>query len=204
MISDILVVQKTFFIRLNEHLKYKNNSNAALVFFLIISLKLCRKKKKKAFVKYGFGKFKFCIYEYFSYESRIISHKSITELETSYLSKFKLETLYNFSLIAHNNLGYKHTNESKLKISKPGDLNPMFGKIHSEETKDMMRKRKNKYPLGVGIFDLQGNLISKFENNVELAKHLKVSKVTVGKYLNNNLIYDNSYYFRPIMDEFSL
>ena len=33
MISDILVVQKTFFIRLNEHLKYKNNSNAALVFF---------------------------------------------------------------------------------------------------------------------------------------------------------------------------
>lgn len=167
-------------------------------------MKLCRKKKKKAFVKYGFGKFKFCIYEYFSYESRIISHKSLTELDTSYLSKFKLETLYNFSLIAHNNLGYKHTNESKLKISKPGDLNPMFGKIHSEETKEMMRKRKNKYPLGVGIFDLQGNLISKFENNVELAKHLKVSKVTVGKYLNNNLIYDNSYYFRPIMDEFSL
>ena len=116
------------------------------------------------------------------------------------MSKFKLESLYNFSLIAHNNLGYKHTDESKLKISKPGDLNPMFGKKHSEETKDMMRKRKNKYLLGVAIFDLQGNLISKFENNVELAKHLKISKVTVGKYLNNNLIYDNSYYFRPIMD----
>ena len=204
MISDILVVQKTFFIRLNEHLKYKNNSNAALVFFSNNFIEIMSKKKKKAFVKYGFGKFKFCIYEYFSYESRIISHKSLTELETSYLSKFKLDTLYNFSLIAHNNIEYKHTNESKLKISKPGDLNPMFGKIHSEETKDMMRKRKNKYPLGVGIFDLQGNLISKFENNVELAKHLKVSKVTVGKYLNNNLIYDNSYYFRPIMDEFSL
>ena len=176
---------KDFFRRLNEHLNYKNNSNATL---------------QKAFVKYGFGKFKFCIYEYFSYESRIISHKSLTELETSYLSKFKLETLYNFSLIAHNNLGYKHTNESKLKISKPGDLNPMFGKIHSEETKDKMRKRKNKYPLGVGIFDLEGNLISKFENNVELAKNLKISKVTVGKYLNTNLIYDNSYYFRPIID----
>lgn len=38
----------------------------------------------------------------------------------------------------------------------------MFGKIHSEEAKDKMRKRKNKYPLGVGIFDLEGNLISKF------------------------------------------
>jgi group I intron endonuclease len=76
----------------------------------------------------------------------------------------------------------------------------MFGKIHSEEAKDKIRKRKNKYPLEVGIFDLEGNLISKFENNVELAKYLKVYKVTVGKYLNTNLIYDNSYYFRPIMD----
>jgi group I intron endonuclease len=61
---------KDFFIRLNEHLKDKNNSNAAL---------------QKAFVKYGFAKFKFCIYEYFSCESRIISHKSLTELDTSYL-----------------------------------------------------------------------------------------------------------------------
>ena len=58
----------------------------------------------------------------------------------------------------------------------------MFGKIHSEEAKDKMRKRKNKYHLGVGIFDLEGTLISKFENSVELAKYLKVSKVTVGKY----------------------
>jgi group I intron endonuclease len=116
------------------------------------------------------------------------------------LSKFKLETLYNFSIIAHNNLGYKHTKESKLKVSKKGNLNPMFGKIHSEETKDKMRKRKNKYPLGVVIWDLEGNLISKFENNVELAKYLKISKVTVGKYLNTNLLYVNSNYFRPIMD----
>jgi len=67
MISDILVVQKTFFIRLNEHLKYKNNSNAALVFFSNNFIEIMsKKKKKKAFVKYGFGKFKFCIYEYFS------------------------------------------------------------------------------------------------------------------------------------------
>ena len=129
MISDILVVQKTFCIRLNEHLKYKNNLNAAL---------------QKAFVKYGFAKFKFCIYEYFSQDSRIISYKYLTELETSYLSKFKLETLYNFSLIAHNNLGYKQTNESKLKISEPGDSNPVFVKIHSEETKGMMRKEREK------------------------------------------------------------
>lgn len=174
---------KDFFIRINEHLKYKNNSNVAL---------------QKAFVKYGLGKFKLYIYEYFTYESKIISHKSLTELETSYISKFDFDTLYNFSLIAHNNLGYKHTDESKLKISKPGNLNPMYGKIHSEDTKAKMSESKNKYILGVGIFDLEGNLISKYKNNVELAKHLNVSKVTVGKYLNSKLIYKNSYYFKPI------
>lgn len=174
---------KDFYIRLNEHLKYKNNSNVAL---------------QKAFVKYGLDKFKLYIYEYFTYESKIISHKSLTELETSYISKFPFETLYNFSPIAHNNLGYKHSEETKLKISKPGKLNPMFGKSHSEESRAKMSKRKNKYPFGVGIFDLEGNLISTFNNNVELAIYLNISKVTVGKYLNSNLIYNNIYYFRAI------
>jgi len=176
---------KDFYIRLNEHLKYRNNSNVAL---------------QKAFIKYGFDKFKIYIYEYFTYQSKIISHKSLTELETSYIAKFSLATLYNFTSIAHNNLGYKHTDESKLKISKPGVLNPMYGRTHSEEAKALMSVRKNKYGLGVGIFDLDGNLLSKFNNNVELAKYLNISKNTVGRYLNSNLIYKNYYYFKPITD----
>lgn len=48
------------------------------------------------------------------------------------------------------------------------------------------------------FFDLEGNLISTFNNNVELAIYLNISKVTVGKYLNSNLIYNNIYYFRAI------
>lgn len=98
-------------------------------------------------------------------------------------------------------MGYKHTEETKLKISKPGKLNLMFGKSHSEESRAKMSKRKNKYPFGVGIFDLEGNLIYKFNNNVELAIYLNISKVglrQVGKYLNSNLIYNNVYYFRAI------
>jgi hypothetical protein len=174
---------KDFFVRLNQHLKHNRLSNIAL---------------QKALAKYGYENFKICIFEYFTYESKIVSHKSLTMLETSYLSKFSLKTLYNFSVIAHNNLGYKHTEETKLKISKPGKKNPMFGKSHNENTKAMMSEKKNKYPLGVGIFDLGGNLISKFKNNVELAKHLGISKQTVGKYLNSKLVYQNTYYFKPI------
>lgn len=53
----------------------------------------------------------------------------------------------------------------------------------------------------MGLFDLDGNLIKKFNNNVELGNYLNISKVTVvasHKYLNNNLIYNNIYIFKPI------
>jgi hypothetical protein len=44
-----------------------------------------------------------------------------------------------------NNTNGKHHNEkSKSLISKPGELNPMFGKIHSEKTRDLMRSKKKK------------------------------------------------------------
>jgi hypothetical protein len=48
---------KDFYLRLNEHLGNKK-SNVAL---------------QAAFSKYGLDKFKFCIYEYFTYESKVIS-----------------------------------------------------------------------------------------------------------------------------------
>lgn len=65
----------------------------------------------------------------------------------------------------------------------------------------------SKHPEGVGIYDLNdlpsivytagnGPLISKFKNNVELAKHLKISRVTVGKYLTSGLIYNKTYRFK--------
>lgn len=61
-----------------------------------------------------------------------------------------------------------------------------------------MAIKKNKYLKGVGLFYLNVNLINKFSNNVELANQLGISKVTVGKYLNNNLIYKNIYRFKSI------
>lgn len=136
-----------------------------------------------------------------------------------------MDTLYNFKANATSSLGYKHTEEARLKmveyyknkenhpmfgkthtkialalISKPGELNLMFGRKHSEVTKFILSKRKNKYALGVGIYDLDNNLISKFNNNVELAKHLDIFKVTVGKYLNSGLVYNKTYRFKPIED----
>lgn len=61
-------------------------------------------------------------------------------------------------------------------------------------------KKKNKHLLGVGIYDLDGNLVVKFKNNVELAKYLNITKVTVGKYLNGGLVYNNKYFFKVIKE----
>ena len=48
----------------------------------------------------------------------------------------------------------------------------MYGKTHSDETRSIMAKKRNKYLNGVGIFDLNKNLINKFDNNVKLAKYI--------------------------------
>jgi len=61
-----------------------------------------------AIAKYGLDKFYIYIYEYFSYESKLISEKALTDLETSYIQKFDFETLYNFKMTATSLEGYQH------------------------------------------------------------------------------------------------
>ena len=196
---------KDLYLRLNEHLT-KRKSNSAL---------------QAAILKYGLDNFDFCIYEYFSYENKSTSFKLLTDLESMYIKKFEFSNLYNFMRSATSLEGYKHTNEAKEKmvkrfenklnhpffgkhhnekskslISKPGALNPMFGKTHSEDTKDLMRSKKKKYSNGVGLYDLDNNLIKRFDYASDLAKYLNVSKVTVSKYINKGLIYENKYYLK--------
>lgn len=191
--------------RLKEHLS-KKKSNAAL---------------QKAIVKYGLDKFNFGVLEYFIYNSKSVSHKGLTDLETSYIKKYPFNNLYNFKANATSLTGYIHTDEAKLKmltrfkdkrnhpmfgkthtaearklISKPGKLNPMFSKSHSLLTRKKISEKLSNHPQGIGIYDLNDNLISKFKNNVQLAYHLNISKETVGKYLNSGLIYNKSYRFK--------
>lgn len=141
----------------------------------------------------------------------MLSNKALTDLEIRYIQFFEITELYNIKSEAASSIVYVHTEEAKLKmkefykdknnhpmfgknhtkealISKPGKLNPMFSRKHNEDTKKILALKQSKYENGVGIFDLEDNLLHRFNNNVELAKHLNISKVTVGKYLNNNLV----------------
>nr|YP_010722994.1 homing endonuclease [Leptographium procerum]WDW20999.1 homing endonuclease [Leptographium procerum]WDZ67181.1 homing endonuclease [Leptographium procerum] len=84
---------KDFFVRLNEHLNNKKSN---------INL-------QKAFVKYGLDKFHFVIYEYFTYGSKVLSNKGLTDLETRYIKFFDITELYNIKTEAVSLIGYKHT-----------------------------------------------------------------------------------------------
>ena len=59
------------YLRLIEHLSNKK-SNIAL---------------QNAIAKYALAKFNFCIYEYFTYDGKIVSHKASTSLDTNYIEK---------------------------------------------------------------------------------------------------------------------
>lgn len=57
-------------------------------------------------------------------------------------------------------------------------------------------ERKNMLACGVGIYDLNNNLIKSFDYATDLANYLNISKVTVSKYLNKGLVYKEMYYFK--------
>lgn len=90
--------------------------------------------------------------------------------------------------------GYKHTNEKKKLVdktnhthtlesikarSKSGELNPMFNKTHSSET-----KKKRSFYLSktrIGLYNIDNKLIKTFVNQVELAAKFGVFKTTIHK-----------------------
>ena len=67
---------------------------------------------QRAIKKYGLSCFYFVIFETYNIKNNI----KLVDLETTYISFFKSEFLYNFKFIATSMLGYKHNNEAKWKI----------------------------------------------------------------------------------------
>lgn len=196
---------KDLYLRLLEHISGKKSNSALQI----------------AIEKYNLGNFTFRVLEYICDENKLANNKKLTDLETEYIAKFDFKNLYNFKKISTSMLGYKHTEEALLKmierfkikknhpmfgkthtdetknlISKPGEKNPMFGKNHTEATKALISKNMKKYPFGVGIYDLNYNLIKNFNNNAELARYFNVSKTTIGKYIKTGKLFNNIYYLK--------
>lgn len=186
--------------RMQSHLKGRD-SNARL---------------QRSIKKYGIDKFTFVIY-YWHNDPLV----RLTDIETEVIKSFPFETLYNLKKEAVGNLGYKHTTEAiakmklwfqnktnhpmygknhsieaKLRISKPGSLNPIFGKLHTEESKQKISLRLSKSP--IGLYNLDGDLIKQYANQVELAREYNLNKTTISRYLISSRVFQGKYVIRKI------
>ena len=65
-----------------------------------------------------------------------------------------------------------------------------------KKLKSLWEEKKVKYPNGVGIYDLDNNLIKSFDYASDLAIYLNVSKVTVSKYISKGLVFKDKYYIK--------
>lgn len=138
----------------------------------------------------------------------------LIDVETMYLSSFRIEYLYNFKLIAHSMLGYKHTIEAKQKMLKryskeqhpflgkhhtmnakwkislatKGINNPMFGKKHTKRTKELISLALSKPVYIYKIVNDKLELKEIFPSSVKLAEKLNLNKTTIGRYIKRGKI----------------
>ena len=93
----------------------------------------------RALLKYGYSNFSLTILEYCNSSDLLVR-------EQYYLDKLKPK--YNILKIAGISQGFKHSEETKTKISKAlkgiyvGDNSALFGRLHKEETKKLMSLKK--------------------------------------------------------------
>ena len=188
----------------------------------------------RALIKYGYSNFSLEILEY-------CEIANLTEREQFYIDK--LNPNYNTLKIAGSSSGYKHTEETKNKISqslkgvyvaekaywygrsiseetkklmslkRSGELNPLYGKFHSEQSKELMRQKalgrkyteetkllmSTKRGNPVNIYEKCSSegfkLIGSFVSARRAGKFLGMSGSTVNRYMNSGAIFKDRYKF---------
>jgi len=129
------------------------------------------------------------------------------EREQYYIDLLKPE--YNLLKVAGSLLGFKHSEETKAKLSglvrseetlakyieaNKGDKNPMHGKIHSEETRAKISTSRKANPCGssqpssqkIEIIDLETNITTKYNSMSEAAKALNIHNNIISQYFKKN------------------
>lgn len=144
----------------------------------------------KAIIKYGYSGFKLEILEY-------CDPKDLIKREQHYLNLLKPK--YNILLTAGSSYGYKHTEETKSKISTvlKGENNPMFGR--KGEKNPMFGKTRSR-PDGAGspskpinVFDNDTKLTTTYESISEAARILDIKKPIISRYIQQKKPYKSSF-----------
>lgn len=170
---------------------------------------------QRAIRKYGLKAFSFLILEYYHgfvhKEDLRQAHLKLLERENYYIQTLKPQ--YNLLTIAGSSLGYKHTNETKLKMrlnysqerkDAIGSLNK--GKELDYETKQLLSTKKKelfkdalyKQPFlqqesvsntlfkgkKVQVYNINNILVSEYNSILEISRVFKCCRKTIRKYIN--------------------
>jgi len=172
---------------------------------------------QRSIKKYGLKSFNIVIY-YFHKDPAVL-YISLTDIETIVISADPFSSLFNFKKEANSMLRFKHKKQAieKMKsrfvnkinplmfgqthnkislINKPGELNPMFDKTHSEYTQNLMSIKRSIRPLG--LYDKNCHIIEKYSNQVELANKFNVHTTTISRYIKSGKLFKSKFYIREI------
>jgi group I intron endonuclease len=167
----------------------------------------------KALLKYSYSNFTLEIMEY-------CDKNSLISREQYYIDSLKPE--YNICKIAGSSLGFKHSEETKIKMSfnNTGISNPRFGKRHTPESREKISnslKLKLKVykfikpevklklslrsvGISVKVYDKCMNLVNQYSSLIKAAKDLNVSEKTIGRVYKTGKSYNNFIYIFEIKD----
>ena len=176
------------------------------VYYSLVSIeKILNKSNSRvlsAILKYGYSKFTVEILEYCDAEDTI-------KREQYYIDLLKPE--YNILKKAGSSFGKVHTIETKatIALSLKGEKNPMFGKKHSSEVRELMSEKKIGKPKHIGsgrspqkieVMDNENNITTVYNSMAEAGKAIGINPDAISQYLNKNTIkpYKKRYTFRRI------
>ena len=153
---------------------------------------LLKSSVSRALLKYGYSSFTLVILEYCE-PSNVIAR------EQFYLSLLCPE--YNILQTAGSLIGFKHSDETRKKISDAmsGENNHMFGKNHSDETRKKMSKSSSTSQR-LEVFDIKSNQITTYDSVNKAAIALNINVQAISNYFirNQQKPYKGQYIFKKI------
>jgi predicted GIY-YIG superfamily endonuclease len=137
---------------------------------------------QRAFKNYGKQNFEFVVYAFTT------NIRSLINLENQYINYFSFDMLYNSTPVAGSMKGYKHKEETILKLKKR-----FIKKTDTIKTLNTKLIKKNS---SVNLYNNINEYILTFKNNTQLAKFIGCSKSTIGRYIKSGKCYKGLYYFK--------
>lgn len=149
--------------------------------------------------KYGWNNIEYGILEKLSGKDTYINKGILLDREQYYLNKYSPSL--NINKIAGSILGYKHTEENKLKFSSihigKSYQKTLTGKLRAKVTKETIDKLKLRSRGAVTcIYDKNNVLLKEFNTIKDAANFCGFSPSSVSKYIAKGLIWNNTYYFK--------